>query len=106
MRLAQWIWGTGFILGGVLMALGAFPGADAAATGPRIGLAMVFVTLGGLVIGVPLTTWILRRTTRPEDYEGTCPVGWACEPCGAFNYHPRQACRSCSGPRPADKQAS
>lgn len=91
MRLSTIVWGLISLTSGLLIALGAFPGA---ATGPRIGLSMAFFTLALLFLGIPATAWIIKRTTKPEDYKGTCPVGKVCT-CGTFNYNPRIICRSC-----------
>lgn len=104
-RVRQWVTGGVLLVAGIAVAAGALPGA---ATGPRIGIAAALIMLGALVVGIPLTTWILRRTTRPEDYAGTCPVGRSCT-CGAFNMNPRTTCRACGaelGPLPADEAAA
>ena len=89
MRPAHWFWGAAFAAGGTAVLLTGAP------DGPRIGIAMVLITLAALVVGLPLSTWILRKTTRPEDYEGSCPVGRLCPSCEAFNYNPRKVCRVC-----------
>ena len=91
----------GTILWGLLLTgLGAFllaGGAPGMATGPRIGLGMLFLTIGGLVLVIPFSRWMVLRRAVPEDYEGRCPVGESCTACGAFNYRPRRVCRSCGG---------
>ncbi len=69
-----------------------------AATGPRIGVTVFLAALGLTVLTVGNVEWYLRRTTKARDYQGTCPVGESCTGCGAFNYKPRQICRSCKAP--------
>ncbi len=66
--------------------------------GPRIGITAFLAVLALTVLTVGNVEWYLRRTTKPADYQGTCPVGESCEDCGAFNYKPRQICRSCKAP--------
>lgn len=95
MRLRQWIWGLLLIAGGTLLLLDVLPGSDAFADGPRIGMAMALWTLATLILGAPLVTWYLRKTTHPQDYEGACPVGKVCPRCDAFNFNPRTECRMC-----------
>lgn len=90
-RLSTLLWGLACLILGTLIATGTIPNT---ATGPRIGLSMALYTLALLFLGIPATSWIIKRTTRPEDYQGTCPVGRVCT-CGAFNYNPRTICRSC-----------
>lgn len=88
-----------FLLG-LVLALGRAPGADAFATGPKVGIIMVSWTLAALLVGIPATQWFLRRTTRPGDYEGRCPVGESCPRCEAFNLKPRTRCRVCGDDLP------
>lgn len=95
MRLSSLVWGLLAITAGVLLLLDVLPGASAFAPGPKLGIGMVLLTWGTLLIATPLTAWYLRRTTRPEDYEGTCPVGRVCPRCDAFNFNPRTECRVC-----------
>ncbi|HEX2065523.1 MAG TPA: hypothetical protein VHI93_01800 [Candidatus Thermoplasmatota archaeon] len=78
---------------GALLLAGRFPGAGAA-LGPRIGMGTFLLMLGALVLAVAAMPWVLRKTTRAEDYEGGCPVGTRCA-CGHFNLKPRRACREC-----------
>lgn len=94
-RVATFVWGFLFLVAGVLLIGGWFPGADDAGTGPRVGLGLFLSMLGALTIGIPVITWVIRKTTRPEDYEGTCPVGRVCPDCGAFTFYPRPDCKSC-----------
>ncbi|MGB0653666.1 MAG: hypothetical protein ACPGQL_10755 [Thermoplasmatota archaeon] len=89
-------WGFLFILLGVLFATGLVPAADGWGTGPRVGLSAGLIMLGLTLALAANAEWFLRKTTRPEDYKGTCPVGSSCGQCGAFNYKPRTTCRSCS----------
>lgn len=95
MKPSTFVWGTLFLAAGILVAGGWFPGAASASTGPRIGLAGVLLTLGALTVGIPLVTWFIGKTSRPEDYEGTCPVGRVCPDCGAFTFYPKPNCKSC-----------
>ena len=76
------------------MAFGLVPGASGWATAPRVGVATALISLGVLLLAMPAVVWILRRTARPGDYAGACPVGATC-PCGHFNFKPRRTCRSC-----------
>lgn len=92
MRLSTIIWGTACLLLGIFIATGIIPNT---ATGPRIGLSMLLFTMALLFLGIPATAWFIKRTTKPEDYKGTCPVGKVCPACGTFNYNPRTTCRSC-----------
>lgn len=91
---------SGILLGFLSLALGAVvaagwvPGSDGWATGPRVGIAMALLALGGLLLALPAAAWLLARTTRPADYRGGCPVGATCA-CGHFNFKPRRACREC-----------
>lgn len=64
------------------------------AAGPRIGVATTLLVLGLFILLASNAAWILRKTTRPEDYQGGCPVGARCA-CGHFNLKPRKACRQC-----------
>lgn len=91
-RVRHWVVGLSCIAAGAAVATGLFAGV---AAGPRIGIATALITLGCLVIGVPLSVWILRKTTRPADYTGNCPVGRVCPACEAFNMNPRTVCRVC-----------
>ena len=52
---------------GIVLVAGWFAGSEDASNVARFGLGMVLITLGALVIGVPITTWVVRKTTRPED---------------------------------------
>lgn len=92
MRLSTLIWSTGFILAGIAIALDWIPGNGGAL---RTALAGFLITLGALGIAIPTVTWTVMRTTRPEDYEGSCPVGRVCPDCGAFTFYPRNECRNC-----------
>lgn len=83
---------------GLLLATGWMPGSAGMALGPRIGVGLTLLTLGGLMLAIPWTRYWIQRRAVPEDYEGRCPVGESCPECGAFNMKPRQACRSCAGP--------
>ena len=94
MRLATLVWGALFVAAAVVVLAGWFPGAASASTGPRIGIGMALATFGLLVVGIPATVAIVRRTTRPEDYAGGCPVGAQCG-CGRFNFKPRRKCPAC-----------
>lgn len=87
-------WGTGMVAAGILLATDVLPG-TAMATGPRVGMVALLVTFGVTLILVANAAWILRRTTRPEDHQGGCPVGSSCGDCGAFNLKPRTVCRVC-----------
>jgi hypothetical protein len=73
---------------------GSFPGAAGMATGPRVGMGTFLATLGLLLLALAAAPAVLRKTTRPEDYAGGCPVGARCA-CGHFNLKPRRACRAC-----------
>ncbi len=84
-------WGLAFLAGAVTIGL-------LARSPPQIGMAVFLGMLGITLILAANAEWFLRKTTRPEDYEGSCPVGESCRACGAFNYKPRRACRSCQGP--------
>jgi hypothetical protein len=78
------------------------------AIGPRIGMVLALVTFGLLMLSIPFTQWYLRKTTRPEDYQGRCPVGRVCPSCEVFNFYPRSTCRTCGddlGPVPEGKEA-
>ena len=87
------------LLWGLLMLAGAIViGLDAGGRPARIGMAAFLGMAGLTLILMANAEWFLRKTTRPEDYKGTCPVGESCPGCGAFNYKPRKACRSCAGP--------
>lgn len=94
-RVRSILWGTALMLAGVLLLAAWMPGSQGMATGPRIGMGMLALTLGGLTIGIPAVNLLLRMRARPGDYEGRCPVGESCPGCGAFNLKPRQACRAC-----------
>lgn len=90
-------WGALFLALAVVVAL--LPGA---ASAPRVGVVALLAMLGLTVAFVGNASWLLRRTTRPEDYRGTCPVGASCPACGAFNLKPRTTCRACHAPVGAD----
>jgi len=79
---------------GALLAAGRFPGSASMAEGPRVGMGAFLVMLGFLVLTIAAMPALLRATTRPEDYEGGCPVGARCS-CGHFNLKPRRVCREC-----------
>ncbi len=83
---------------GILLLGGWMPGSDGMALGPRIGVGAFLLMIGFLMLSIPFVQFFLRRTTKAEDYQGTCPVGESCPACGAFNYKPRPDCRSCGGP--------
>lgn len=87
-------WGLAFIVAGLAVAFGWLPGASQWAGGPRAGLATGFLMLGITVLLAGNAAWILRRTTKAEDYRGGCPVGATCK-CGHFNFKPRKVCREC-----------
>jgi hypothetical protein len=87
-------WAAVFLAGGILVAGGWLPGSGDWSTGPRIGVATLLTVLGATVLGLGLVPIVLRRTTRPADYKGGCPVGATC-PCGHFNFKPRTTCRQC-----------
>lgn len=86
------IWGL------IFLGLAAFLATSANGSAPRIGMAVMSGMFGITLILMANAAWFLRRTTNPEDYKGTCPVGESCKSCGAFNYKPRKTCRSCNGP--------
>ena len=88
------IWGTAFVAAGALVAGGWLPGSAAWQMGPRIGVATFLAVTGLTVIAFALVPWVLRKTTKPADYEGGCPVGATCG-CGQFNFKPRKSCRQC-----------
>jgi hypothetical protein len=79
---------------GALLLAGRLPGAAGMATGPRLGMGTFLVMLGVLLLGLAAAPWVLRKTTKPQDYEGGCPVGARCG-CGQFNLKPRKVCRGC-----------
>lgn len=85
------LWGIAFLAAAALLGM-------RADTAPRIGMAAFLGMFGITLILMANAEWFLRKTTRPEDYQGTCPVGQSCTACGAFNYKPRKTCRSCSSP--------
>jgi len=89
------VWGLGMVALGIVLATDLVPGSARMATGPRIGIIALLITLGVTTLLIANAAWVLRRTTRPEDYEGGCPVGASCGKCGAFNLKPRTSCRSC-----------
>ena len=80
--------GKGIVVGALALAAAAaiaspwLPGSDAWALGPRVGMVAFLAMLALLLLGVPAVQWVLRRTTRAEDYAGGCPVGARCA-CGA-----------------------
>lgn len=82
-------WGLLFLV------LAVFLATTADGSAPRIGMAVMAGMFGLTLILMANAAWFLRRTTNPEDYKGTCPVGESCSGCGAFNYKPRKTCRSC-----------
>lgn len=89
-------WSVALVAAAVLLGTGTV--APGAATGPRVGVTAFLAVLGLTVFAVGNVEWFLRRTARPGDYAGTCPVGQSCPACGAFNYKPRRDCRGCGGP--------
>jgi hypothetical protein len=91
-RVRHWVLGVLFIVAGAVVAAGAF---SRVASGPRVGISTALIVIGALVVAVPLSVWVLRKTTRPEDYVGNCPVGRVCPACDAFNMNPRTTCRAC-----------
>jgi hypothetical protein len=78
--------------GALLLAGG--PGAAGMAPGPRVGMGTFLLMLGLLLLAINAMPWVLRKTTKAEDYAGGCPVGARCA-CGHFNLKPRRACREC-----------
>jgi hypothetical protein len=88
------LWGVAFLAAGAIVAGGWMPGSAEWSQGPRIGIATLLLVWGFLIMGFALSPWILRKTTRKEDYEGACPVGATCA-CGHFNFKPRKDCRQC-----------
>lgn len=86
-------WAVLFLVAGVATAVGWFPGADAAETGPRIGMAAGLLTLGGILVAGSFAGALQERTAR-LDAGGGCPVGARCA-CGHFNLKPRVTCRQC-----------
>ncbi|MEA3202616.1 MAG: hypothetical protein QOI63_282 [Thermoplasmata archaeon] len=82
---------------GALLLSGGFPGAAGMDLGPRVGMGTFLLMLGLLVLAVAAAPWVLRKTTKAEDYAGGCPVGARCA-CGHFNLKPRRACRDCGAP--------
>ncbi len=90
-------WGVALATAGIYL-LAAGPGTPSMASGPRIGLGMFLAMIGGLMLIIPVSRWFIFRRAVPADYEGRCPIGESCGDCGAFNYKPRQLCRSCSHP--------
>ncbi|HUR64256.1 MAG TPA: hypothetical protein VM241_07220 [Candidatus Thermoplasmatota archaeon] len=64
------------------------------APGPRVGMGTFLLMLGLLLLAINAMPWVLRKTTKAEDYAGGCPVGARCA-CGHFNLKPRRACRAC-----------
>ncbi len=89
-------WGASCIAAGILLATNVLPGANQWATGPRVGLVMMLLTLGTLILGIRFAKPFLQRTTKTADYQSTCPVGASCPQCDAFNFKPRVVCRVCS----------
>jgi hypothetical protein len=87
-------WALLFVVLGVLLVGAWLPGSSGWGVGPRVGAATALFVLGGLLLLFPAVHWILRKTTRPEDYDGGCPVGKTCA-CGHFNFKPRSECRQC-----------
>jgi len=87
-------WGALFATAGAVVAGGWMPGSSSWATGPRIGIATLLIVLGLTVVGFAAAPWVLRKTTRPADYQGGCPVGATCA-CGHFNFKPRKSCKQC-----------
>ena len=86
-------WSLAFTAAGVLMAGGWFPGVDSVAQGPRVGLAVLLLTMG-IVLAVGAFAGALRMRTERLDSKGGCPVGAKCS-CGHFNFKPRTTCRQC-----------
>lgn len=87
-------WALAFLAAGLAVALGWFPGADAAAPGPRIGLAVALLTLGAVLAVGAFAGALRARTERLEGGKSGCPVGATCA-CGHFNFKPRATCRQC-----------
>jgi hypothetical protein len=83
-----------FLAAGALLLSGRIPGAAGMAEGPRVGMGAFLLMVGFLLLAIAAMPMILRATTRPEDYEGGCPVGARCS-CGHFNLKPRRMCREC-----------
>ena len=86
-------WSLAFTVGGMLAAASWFPGAGTVAQGPRIGFAVLLLTLG-IVLAVGAFAGALRMRTERLDGKGGCPVGAKCA-CGHFNFKPRTSCRQC-----------
>jgi hypothetical protein len=86
-------WAAAFLLAGLAVALGWFPGADHAAMGPRVGLAAALLTFA-VVLGVGSFAALLRMRAQGSTGTGVCPVGAKCA-CGQFNFKPRTTCRQC-----------
>jgi hypothetical protein len=86
-------WSLAFTAAGVVAAAGWFPGADAVATGPRVGLAVLLLMLG-IVLAIGSFAGALRMRSERHDLKGGCPVGAKCA-CGHFNFKPRVTCRQC-----------
>ncbi len=86
-------WSLAFTAAGILAAFGWFPGAADVAQGPRVGLAVLLLTLG-IVLAAGSFAGALRARTERLDSKGGCPVGAKC-PCGHFNFKPRATCRQC-----------
>ncbi len=87
-------WGVAFAILGILVAIGNLPGLGNWGSGPRIGAATALIVFGLTILLVANALWFLRRTTKPEDYRGGCPVGATCG-CGHFNFKPRRTCKQC-----------
>ena len=86
-------WAAAFLAAGTLAAGGWFPGAGAAALGPRVGLAALLLTFGVVLVAGAFAGRLRARSER-LDGKGGCPVGATCA-CGHFNFKPRLSCRQC-----------
>jgi hypothetical protein len=86
-------WSLAFTAAGVLAAGSWFPGSGAVAQGPRIGFAVLLLTMG-FVLAVGSFAGALRMRSERLDSKGGCPVGAKCA-CGHFNFKPRATCRQC-----------
>ncbi len=104
-NLKALVWGGLFTAAGVAVATSWLPGTAGMGLGPRLGATTLLITFGLTLIAMANASWFLRKTTRPEDYKGGCPVGESCAKCGSFNMKPRSVCRSC-GVNLADASAS
>lgn len=94
MNVGALAWGLAWLAAAAVVGLGALPGSDGWGMGPRVGLTVLLGMLGATVALAGNAAWFLGKTTRPEDYEGGCPVGARCA-CGVFNMSTRKTCKGC-----------